>query len=94
MKQALLARVMKSLSVTNSAQLTLELLCLIHRHCLGHHLYSDNTQLIDNESIVNVDTLIHHLQLCIQDITRWCASRQLQLNPVKTEWICLIRPPD
>jgi len=60
---------------------------LIRHHRLGHHLYADDTQLIDNVTIVDVDTSINCLQLCIEDITRWCASRRLQLNPVKTELI-------
>ena len=66
---------------------TEDLACLIHRHHLGHHLYADDTQLIDSVKIVDIGTLINRLQLCIDDITSWCASRRLQLNPVKTELI-------
>jgi len=58
---------------------------LIQLHCLGHHLYDDSTQFIDSVKTVYVGTNINRLQLCNQEITRWCASRQLQLNPVKND---------
>ena len=64
-----------------------DLACLIHRHNLGHHLYADDTQLIDSVKIVDISSSISRLQLCIDEITTWCASRRLQLNPTKTELI-------
>ena len=61
--------------------------CLIDRHHLGHHLYADYTQLIDGVRIAEINATIDRLQLCMEDIHRWCASRRLQLNPTKTEVI-------
>jgi Reverse transcriptase (RNA-dependent DNA polymerase) len=66
---------------------TEELECLIDRHCLGHHLYADDTQLIDGVRPVDIFSSVCRLQQCIEEIHRWCASRRLQLNPSKTEVI-------
>jgi len=63
--------------------------CLIDRHCLGRHLYADDTQLIDGVRTVDISSSVRRLQQCIGEIHRhrWCASRRLQLNPSKTEVI-------
>ena len=66
---------------------TEELECLIDRHSLGHHLYADDTQLIDGVRPVDICSSIGRLQQCIEEIHRWCAFRRLQLNPSKTEVI-------
>ena len=50
-------------------------------------MYADDTQLIDSMKIVDISSSISRLQLCIDEITIWCASRRLQLNPTKTELI-------
>ena len=60
---------------------------LVHRYHLNHHLYADDTQLIDSVKIIDISASINRLQLCAEEIIRWCASRRLQLNPVKTELI-------
>ena len=44
-------------------------------------------QLIDGVQIAEINGTIDRLQLCVEDIHRWCASRRLQLNPTKTEVI-------
>ena len=66
---------------------TEELARLVHRHHLNQHLYADDTQLIDSVKIIDISASINRLQLCVEEIIRWCASRRLQLNPVKTELI-------
>jgi hypothetical protein len=60
---------------------------LIKRHYLGHHLYANDTQLIDGARILEIGVTIDCLQQCIEEIHSWCASRRLQLNYSKTEVI-------
>jgi hypothetical protein len=66
---------------------TEDLESLIKSHHLGHHLYADDTQLIDGARIVEIEVRIDRLQQCIEAIHDWCASRRLQLNSSKTEVI-------
>ena len=57
------------------------------RRHLSHHLYADDTQLIDGVRIVEISVAIQRLQQCVEEIHRWYASRRLQLNPSKTKAI-------
>ena len=66
---------------------TEDLVTVIDRSELGHHLYADDTQLIKSVGITEIQRVIAALQNCILDIHSWCASRRLQLNPSKTEVI-------
>jgi len=60
---------------------------LITSYRLGYHLYADDIQLIGSTSISNVPSTVDRLEQCVTAIGDWCASRRLQLNPSKTEFI-------
>jgi hypothetical protein len=64
-----------------------DLTCLIDRYGISHHLYADDTQLIDSCRFKDISVSTERLQQCIETIHGWCASRRLQLNPSKTEVI-------
>jgi hypothetical protein len=66
---------------------TEDLTCLIDRYGISHHLYADDTQLIDSCRFKDISVSTERLQQCIETIHGWCASRRLQLNPSKTEVI-------
>ena len=54
---------------------------------LDHHMYADDTQLIEYTTASNIPNAIMKLQNCVESIHEWCRSRRLQLNPAKTELI-------
>ena len=54
---------------------------------INHHLYADDTQLQDHMRIATIQAKRHNLELGIDVIKDWCASRRLQLNGDKTEII-------
>ena len=60
---------------------------LIDEHCLNHHMYADDTQMIEQTTIPGIPGTIMKLQSCIEATQEWCKSRRLQLNPAKTELI-------
>jgi len=64
-----------------------ELADLIINHQLSYHLYADDTQLLGSTSTSNIRSTVDRLQSCAAAIHQWCDSRQLQLNPTKTELI-------
>ena len=66
---------------------TEDLANLIDDHLLDHHMYADDTQLIENTTASNIPNAIMKLQNCVESIHEWCRSRRLQLNPAKTELI-------
>ena len=66
---------------------TEDLANLIDDHLLDHHMYADDTQLIEYTTASNIPNAIMKLQNCVESIHEWCRSRRLQLNPAKTEMI-------
>ena len=60
---------------------------LIDEYCRNHHMYADDTQMIEQTTIPGIPGTIMKLQSCIQATQEWCESRRLQLNPAKTELI-------
>ena len=60
---------------------------LIDEYCLSHHMYADDTQMIEQTTIPGIPGTIMKLQSCIEATQEWCKSRRLQLNPAKTELI-------
>ena len=57
------------------------------KYCLNHHMYADDTQMIEQTTIPGIPGTIMKLQSCIEATQEWCKSRRLQLNPAKTELI-------
>ena len=66
---------------------TEDLAQLIDEHCSNHHMYADDTQMIEQTTIPGIPGTILKLQSCIEATQEWCKSRRLQLNPAKTELI-------
>ena len=66
---------------------TEDLANLIDDHHLDHHMYADDTQLIEYKTASDIPNAIMKLQNCVESIHQWCRSRRLQLNPAKTELI-------
>ena len=60
---------------------------LIDEYCRNHHMYADDTQMIEQTTIPGIPGTIMKLQSCIEATQEWCKSRRLQLNPAKTELI-------
>ena len=60
---------------------------LIDQYCLNHHMYADDTQMIEQTTVPGIPGTITKLQSCIEATQEWCKSRRLQLNPAKTELI-------
>ena len=56
-------------------------------YCLNHHMYADDTKMIEQTTIPGIPGTIMKLQSCIEATQEWCKSRRLQLNPAKTELI-------
>ena len=59
---------------------------LIDEYCLNHHMYADDTQMIEQTIPGNPGTKMR-LQSCIEATQECCKLRRLQLNPAKTELI-------
>ena len=53
----------------------------------SHQMYADDTQLLVDMSLKDVQYVRSVLERCILAIQDWCSSRRLQLNPNKTEVI-------
>jgi len=66
---------------------TEDLVNVISRRQLSHHLYADDTQLLKRIHLTEIPPAVQTIQCCVQEIHGWCASRRLQLNPAKTELI-------
>ena len=54
---------------------------------LNHHMYADDTQMIEQTTIPSIPGTIMNLQSCIETTQVWCKSQRLQLNPAITELI-------
>ena len=64
---------------------TEDLPALIERHEIKHHLYADDIQLSDDQSITSVAASISNMDHCIDAVHTRFSSKRLQLNPTKTE---------
>ena len=69
---------------------TEDLANLIDDHHLDHHMYADDTQLIEHTTASDIPNAILKLQNCVESIHKWCRSRRLQLNSAKTELIWFV----
>ena len=55
----------------------------------NHHLYADDSQLLNHMRLEAVMEHRRRLETCVGNLKDWCSSRRLQLNPDKTELIWL-----
>jgi hypothetical protein len=55
---------------------------------MPHHLYADDTQMLDKTTIQSLGTCCSDLETCNMAVQRWCAARRLQLIPDETDFIC------
>ena len=56
---------------------------VISRNLVRHHLFADDKQLYRSGKIAEIDNIRHHLCRCITEVRDWCASRRLQLTRSK-----------
>ena len=68
---------------------TSPLSAIIKSHSLKHHFYADDTQLYDNDSLENIQTLFTRTSKCYSQIKDWMTNNKLQLNDDKTEAILI-----
>jgi len=57
------------------------------KHNVYSHMYTDDTQLYDSSSLVDIESVRDRLTSCVSEVAKWCASRRLQLNDDKTGMI-------
>ena len=62
---------------------------LMERHRVNHHLFADDKQLYLSTSVTDVPATLRRLSDCVTDVISWFSSCRLQLNVSKTElmWI-------
>ena len=65
---------------------------VIDKFGVSHVLYADYTQLYDDSSVSDADSIIDKLQNCILDVNCWMESNKLSLNASKTEAILITSP--
>ena len=66
---------------------TEDLPVMIEGYTIKHHLYADDTTLLDDPPITSVAASISNMEHCIDAVYTFCSSKRLQLNPMKTEII-------
>ena len=60
---------------------------MIAQHATDHHLYANDTQLLDEPPITSVAASIANIEKCVEAVHVWCSSKRLKLNPSKFEII-------
>ena len=63
---------------------------VIQRHNVKHHLHADDTQIYLSLSLKNPDISLEILTKCLQDVSSWMSSRELKLNPDRTEFVLIV----
>ena len=57
---------------------------IFDHHSVCHHLFADDTQMLNSSSLDQLDTTISAMKECVSDVKSWMTYR-LQLNDGKTE---------
>ena len=60
---------------------------LIESFDVKDHLYADDTQVLTNMRICEVQCRKSNIERCVLAIQDWCSEKPFQLNPDKTEVI-------
>ena len=66
---------------------TEDLPAVIEQCAIEHHLYVDDTQVLDDPPITSVTASILNMDHCIDAVHTWYSSKHLQLNPTTIEII-------
>jgi hypothetical protein len=64
---------------------TEDVTCQLAKYDLIHHLFADDTHIMLHCLPADVPQMMSKLNDCFADVSRWCASKRLQLNENKTE---------
>jgi len=59
-------------------------------HQLQPHAYADDTQIYGFCKPSDDDTLQERVSVCIDEVISWMMANRLQLNPAKTEVLCMV----
>jgi len=59
-------------------------------HVAQYHLFADDAQSYDHCPVSAASSLVTRLLSCVTDLANSYASLRLQLNPSKTEFICMV----
>ena len=65
---------------------------IIRNHGLDFHTYADDTQIYLAFKLIDSETALHKLELCINEIRSWMVKQKLKLNEDKTEFIIISSP--
>ena len=57
------------------------------KHHINSHSFADDTQLYLSGNTKDTQLLQSSIVACINEITKWCATNKLKLNPNKTEFL-------
>ena len=59
---------------------TAEVIAIAYRHSTGAHSYSDDTLRRIQRKADDLESVIHHLVTCIDEITCWMLANRMKLN--------------
>jgi hypothetical protein len=67
---------------------------IISQHSVKYVIYADDIQLFISAHPSSINSIFNQLEKCINDLQLWLSSKQLIMNPNKTELILLGRNKD
>jgi len=66
-----------------------DVMAIAHRHGLGVHSYTDDSQLYYHADISVADDKVQQLLVCVEEISHWMNGNRLKINKDKTQFVWL-----